>query len=201
VIEMNDLMKQANIPFLLFLVIPGFISVKVWKLLIPTRDVLVKDYIFEIIAYTLLNYALLFWLYEIALKAVGIERVLLLMVASVIGPVLWPIAWKLTLNSKILKGRLINPVPKAWDHVFGNGKAFFVLIHLLNGNLIGGLYIGDSFTSSYPADEDIYLSEVWRVSESGKFENKIDGTYGLLVSSREIQFMEFFKLESDLKEG
>ena len=101
------------------------------------------------------------------------------------------------LNSKILKGKLLNPIPKAWDHVFGNGKAFFVLIDLQKGGLIGGLYIGDSFTSSYPADEDIYLSEVWKISKLGKFQCKINGTHGLLISAREIQFMEFFQLNSN----
>ena len=88
---MEDLIKQVNLPYLLFLIVPGFVSVKVWKLLIPTRDILIKDYIFEIIAYTFLNYALLFWLYEIALKVEGIAKILLLIVASVIGPAVWPI--------------------------------------------------------------------------------------------------------------
>lgn len=56
-------------------------------------------------------------------------------------------------------------IPKAWDHFFRNRrKACWVLVHLKGGGLVGGVFSKNSFASSYPDPEDLYLEEVWQVS-------------------------------------
>ena len=113
-----------------------------------------------------------------------------------IFPIIWPIVLKNLLSSKLLRGRIIHPTPKAWDHFFSLGEPFWVLLHLKSGDLIGGLYGENSFAPSFPNEQDLYLEEVWRVDGNGQFIEKIDETGGLLIRDQEIEFLEFFEIES-----
>ena len=94
-----------------------------------------------------------------------------------------------------MRGRIINPVPWLGITFFGKGEHCFVLVHLKNGNVLGGLYTGESFASSYPEPQEIFLSEVWRVDENGRFQNKIEETKGVLVNHEVIEYLEFYTTE------
>lgn len=67
-----------------------------------------------------------------------------------------------------------------------------MLIHLKSGILIGGLYYKDSFASSYPEKKDLYIKEVWKIDENGKFLEKIDRTEGMLINYDIIDYIEMF---------
>ena len=83
-------------------------------------------------------------------------------------------------------------VPKSWDYFFSRKECCFMLVHLNNGRVIGGLYGPGSFASSYPEKEDLYLQEVWKVDAKGKFIEKISGSKGLLVNYDVIEYIELF---------
>jgi hypothetical protein len=72
-----------------------------------------------------------------------------------------------------------------------------MLIHLKDGQIIGGLYAYESAASSYPESEDLYLQEVWEIDNKGKFTKPIEGTMGLLVSYNTVDFIELFKAEGE----
>jgi hypothetical protein len=77
-----------------------------------------------------------------------------------------------------------------------------MLLHLTNGRVIGGLYGLDSFASSYPEKEDLYLQEVWKIDKEGKFIKKISDTKGLLVNYTTIEYIELFNInEGEKKHG
>ena len=57
---------------------------------------------------------------------------------------------------------------KPWDYVFSRRQAYWVIVHLRDGRKIGGRFDRKSFASSYPADEQIYIEEVWRLDEDGR---------------------------------
>lgn len=69
------------------------------------------------------------------------------------------------------------------------------MVRLKNRDLIGGFYGENSFTSSFPNEQDLYLEEVWSVNEEGQFIEKIDRTGGLLIKDQEIEFLEFFRVQ------
>ena len=69
-----------------------------------------------------------------------------------------------------------------------------MLIHLNNGRMIGGLYGTDSFASSYPEKEDIYLQEIWKIDTEGNFIEKITGSKGLLINHDVIEYVELFNI-------
>lgn len=115
--------------------------------------------------YSILNFAFLFWLvYIIFNNELCIIYQILILLLFVVFTIIWPIIISKILKSDKLKGRIIYPTPKAWDHFFNSGESCFMLIHLKNDKLIGGLYAQNSFTSSFPAPEDLYLTEAWKVT-------------------------------------
>ena len=61
--------------------------------------------------------------------------------------------------------------------------------------MLGGLYGPGSFASSYPEKEDLYLQEVWKIGEEGKFIEKIPGSKGVLVNYDSIEYIEFFDID------
>ena len=52
------------------------------------------------------------------------------------------------------------PFPTAWDYYFDKRNPSWVLVHLKDGTLIGGLFGDDSYATSFPTDGDIYLEKV-----------------------------------------
>jgi hypothetical protein len=62
------------------------------------------------------------------------------------------------------------------------------------GASIGGKYGKNSFASSYPAEEQIYLEEVWQIDQmTGKFLSQVPRTHGLIISRKDYVFIEFLR--------
>ena len=202
---MEDLLDINKLQLLFVIAIPGFISLKIWSLLVPSKKLSFKDYTMEAIFYSFINFSLLFWLIIIAERSEGVLQIILFICILFVAPIIWPILWKIILSSNILQGKIIHPTPNAWDYFFSLGKPCFMLIHLKSGILIGGLYYKDSFASSYPEKKDLYIKEVWKIDENGKFLEKIDRTEGMLINYDIIDYIEMFNTfsaegESDVRQ-
>ncbi len=118
-----------------------------------------------------------------------------------IGPVLEGFAFNWLVNStlyrrifSLLKLKNICLIPKAWDYHFGKEEPYWVLITLKDGKKIGGFLGTHSFASSFPAEEDLYIEELWVIDEEGKFKERIENSGGCLIRRNDINFIEFFKL-------
>jgi hypothetical protein len=108
-------------------------------------------------------------------------------------PSFWPIIFlKLTTWGPLAK-YIVHPIQKPWDYIFNKREHSWVIVHLKDGRRIGGKYDTNSFSSSYPSEEQIYLEEVWKLDEKNKFIEPIDRSKGIIVLSKEIIAVEFFK--------
>ncbi|MHC1719125.1 MAG: DUF6338 family protein [Clostridiaceae bacterium] len=119
-------------------------------------------------------------------------------------PIIWPIIISKVLKLEYFKGHIIHPIPQAWDWFFGKCKPYYVLIHLKNSHLIGGLYSENSYASAFPFKKDMYIEEVWKVKDNGEFDSKIEGTKGMWISKEDFDYIEFFIIgeeESNGKQG
>jgi len=183
---------------LLFVVffIPGLISLKIWSLLVPSERINVADRALEVLTYGALNFAALFWVIIIANRTGGWLQYLLYATVLLASPVVWPILVNLILKSKFMRGRIVHPTPRAWDAYFGRGHPSFILVHLKNGEMVGGLYSSRSFASSFPNEEDLYIEEVWKINENGSFDGPIEDTDGILLTGDSIEYLEFFQARS-----
>lgn len=186
----------TNSAFGLFvsIVAPGFLSMKIWALIHPSRRVSFADSLYEAVFYGVINYFLVaIWLLPLTEQFNTVLSIIAYIFSFVIVPFILPHLWKWILSWKFIKSKIINPIPKAWDVFFGKRKPCFMLIHLKNGQVIGGLYAYESAASSYPEKEDLYLQEIWALNDEGKFTNPIDDTMGLLVNYNTVDYIELFK--------
>ena len=66
-------------------------------------------------------------------------------------------------------------------------------IRLKSGNYVGGLLARGSVTSTFPAPEQIYVSNEWKIDgETGEFAEALEGA-GLLVNGSEIEVLELIE--------
>jgi hypothetical protein len=181
----------------LLLVFPGMISMRVYRLLMPAKDLDWKDSVSESLFFSAINFSLFLPLLVcihqpgFAAQNVGAYSGLLLLVLLV-GPVLIPRGYVAALRCRWLMRGLQIPMPSAWDHFFDRRESLFVLVHLTNGQKIGGYYGPSSYATSYPRQGDLYLEATFAVDSKGRFCDHIPLSRGLLLRSSDYHYMEFF---------
>ncbi|MGC9222968.1 MAG: DUF6338 family protein [Terracidiphilus sp.] len=186
--------------FTLFVIffLPGFISMKVYDLMVPGVPREASRSLLEAISYSTLNFGVLFWLIawiqtndfyhrHFILYSLAIAMI---MVAI---PACWPFAYLKLASWQPIAKHFTNPIQKPWDYVFGKRNPYWIIVHLKNGLRIGGRFATHSFASSNPAEEQIYLEEVWTLDEEGRFLKKIEQTRGIIIMQNEIRAVEFFE--------
>jgi hypothetical protein len=187
---------QGTLALFLIFFIPGFITLKVYDLLVPGEARDFSKSLFDAVAYSSLNFAALLWL-------IGIVRSGSLppwqwyaaMFVLLIGmPVAWPILFlKMRKHPKVAR-RVPSPNARVWDDIFARRTPYWVIVHLKDQRRVGGLYGGRSLTSHSPAAPEIYLEEVWKLDENGGFtDSRVDSTAGILIMGAEILALEFFR--------
>ncbi len=190
-----DIWEPGKLLLFLGFFVPGFISMKVYDLLVPGERRDFSKSLFDAIGYSTLNLAVFSWVIIPAylyLKHPWITLALMLTVL-VIAPALWP--WLLVHLSSWppIARHIVSPIAKPWDYVFGRRQVTWVIIHLKDGRKIGGKYDTNSFVTSYPVKEQIYLQEVWELSDQGAFVAPVRRSQGIIVLGDEILAVEFFK--------
>ncbi len=182
--------------FLIFFM-PGFISLKVFDSFVPNERRDFTKSIIEVIAYSTFNLILLFPIVNIINRGNFYLNhpfwfYIFLIFVFIVMPTVWPCIYWRIINSKIISSRIVNPILKPWDLKFGDGEPAWVIVHLTDGRLIGGLYQEKSFVSSYPAEEQIYLEQVWKLDKDGKFIAAVARSKGIIILKSEIAAVEFY---------
>ncbi len=193
-----DIWQIDKLVLFLVFFIPGFISIKVYDLLIPGERRDFSKSLLEAIGYSSLNFAALSWLiisihsgnFDVDHKVWYLISLFLIMF---VVPVLWPIIFLKFTSWGPLAKYIVHPIQKPWDYIFNKRESSWVIVHLKDGRKIGGKYHINSFSSSYPSEEQIYLEEVWKLDEKNKFIEPIERSKGIIVLGKEILAVEFFK--------
>jgi hypothetical protein len=194
---MEELLSNEKFILLIVFVLPGLISMHVYRLLMPARVIDWSSAILEGMFYSILNFALTlpllvsitwedFPVHHKFYFAFGLLSILL------VFPIIWPRVWtRLLRNKKLMKG-LLHPHPTAWDWFFDSRQPVFVKIHLKNDRIIGGYFGKGSFASSYPLDGDLYLRVVYSLDNENHFKKAIPYSRGLLIRKDEYSYIELF---------
>ena len=111
----------------------------------------------------------------------------------VVVPACWPFVFLRISAWRPVGKHFVHPIQKPWDYVFGKHDPFWIIVHLKNGQKIGGPFGIESFASSNPADEQIYLEEVWVLDEDDRFVGPVEDSRGIIIMNDEIRAVEFFK--------
>lgn len=198
---LSDPLTLDKLLIVILLLVPGFISMRTWALIVPSRHRSYPESLIDIFTYGLLNYLLLFWLIKHIAAALSSDShpallSLAVIMYGLVFPALWPMLWWVARKSRPFRRWALHPQPKAWDYVFGQRKAMWILVHLKNGNMIGGRFDAGSFASTYPVDQDIYIGQVWKLDEDGHFLESIPDSAGTLIDNSEIEYLEFFATDN-----
>lgn len=182
--------------FIVF-VIPGFVTLKVYELLVPGETKESSKQLIDAVAFSCINYAILaapIYLVEThALRdAHPFWYAAFYLFVLLVSPIAWPFLWVRFRNTRSAQRILRHPIGKPWDFVFEQGKSYWVIVSLKGGDKIAGLYGNSSFASSAPNREQIYLEEAWHMNEDGGFDRARDETAGIIVLTKEIDTVELF---------
>jgi hypothetical protein len=195
-----NIWEQDKLLLFIAFVIPGFVSLKAYELFFPSQRTESVKQIVEAITYSCINYALLFWLIVFVessdIKATcGFLYFVFYIFVLFIAPIIWVWIWKILRSSERFQKSAPHPTQKPWDYVFGKRIPYWVIVTLKDGTKIAGSYDSNSFSSSTPAEEQIYLEEVWMMNEDGGFERPKESTKGIIILSNEMVSIEFFSKE------
>ena len=194
---MNVDLNLDAIKLFIVLVLPGLISMQVYRLVMPARALDWGNAILEGLFYSLLNLILcLPILWPIHRGTFPSEHpvwyAIFAFLVLFVLPVLWPLALVRVLKSSMLSRWLQLPFPTAWDFFFDKRPDVFALIHLKSGEMIGGYFGRQSYATAYPTEGDIYLELVYKVNADGSFGAPMEGSQGMLVRKDEYSYVEFY---------
>ena len=161
--------------------------------------------VIDAVAYSCLNYALLLWpivlVESSSIRDTHLNLYILFYVFVLfVAPVALVIGWKLLREKDFVQNYIAHPTQKPWDYVFGQRHCYWVVVTLKSGKKVAGMYGPNSFASSAPADEQIYLEEEWLLNDEDGFERKVEQTSGVIILSSEILMVEFFHSGDDENE-
>lgn len=189
---------SESLRLILIFFVPGFISMKVYDLYIPSERRDFSKSLMEVVSFSCVNFALMYWaIVAIHSENFPREHSVWYYLSSIgillVAPILWPILYSKIMSLPFFHRRTIHPIPKPWDYVFSQRESLWVIVHLKDGRKIGGRYDTRSFASSFPEDEQIYLEEVWQLDKKGRFQKKIQGSRGLIISRDDFEAIELFE--------
>ncbi|MBY8036382.1 hypothetical protein KW477_00235 [Vibrio fluvialis] len=197
---MNFLDSSEQLLLFVYFVVPGLISIKAYELYYPSQKKEASRLLIDSITFSCINYVFSLWIINFVETSpvqfrenLSFLYYLAYVFVLFISPVLLVVIWKKIRESDRFKSSTNNlhPIEKPWDYFFSQGQCCFVKVTMKNGDVIGGRYAAQSFASSAPAEESIYLEERWLVKENGAFERPVDRTLGVLILASEISHIEF----------
>ncbi|MCJ2007035.1 DUF6338 family protein [Methylobacterium sp. J-092] len=128
----------------------------------------------------------------------GLARTLLWWCLLIVGPTAFGLLlgvatqreW-LRWTATKLKLRMVHNTPTSWDWRFANcDRARFVMVTLVDGSTVVGIFGVGSFASTNPTERDIYIEELMDIADDGTWSYRVEPT-GILIVAKEIRYIEF----------
>lgn len=180
--------------FYLF-VIPGLVSIKTLRMLLPDRSTNWFREIVEGTFFSGLNFLLFSWLISLVTTTNAWHTDTVAFVAAVIaiiflGPMCWPI-----LDLRIFGGTVIA------DDTFVVSEPKLARVCLADGTAIGGYFGANSYLHGSGSDGTLYLEKTHSITDDGEIGAEIEGSEGVVIQGDEYSRVEFFTLEPNSTEG
>jgi len=195
-----EIFESSKLFLFIIFAIPGFIAIKTYSLLCPNQDKDSTKLIIDAITYSCMNYAILGpfiymmifskkWVFICSFFTFSFYTFVMLIFPAFLA---W--LWLRLRELEFFRKNAPHPTPRPWDFVFSDTSTwYYVIITLSDGTKIAGQYSGNSFTSSYPEEPQIYLEKTWVLNEDGGFERERVSSKGIIVLSKDIQSIELFE--------
>jgi Family of unknown function (DUF6338) len=187
-----DELNFESLLFFIFLILPGFISMRVYSLIRPGDQPTLKDGVFEAIAYGTLNIGLMSWaIYLFQSTESIIAKAALAAMILAVAPVVWPFALDRVLELAAGKGLLNYRYKTAWDDFFSRRRPCWLIVHLSVGRRIGGVFSDESYATLYPTPGHLFIEELWQVDQdTGEFTGDAPISQGIILKPEDYRFVE-----------
>jgi hypothetical protein len=180
------------------LFLPGFVSLKVDRLIQPASPMNVGEMVLEAFAYSLINAGLLSWAILQASQAISRNPPEYVSVATyaalicVVGPTIWPVAFRFLQRWGARQGLMLGQERFAFDFAFRGRRARWVIVHLSDGRLVGGYFGLNSYATVEPQTGHLYIEELWNLDDRGRFLSAIPGSRGAIFRPTDYVWIEMF---------
>lgn len=173
-------------------ILPGFISMRVYSLLRPGNQPTLKDTVFEALAYGLINLGLMFWAIVLFFRTENIfVQSALIAVVFAIAPIAWPFLLDGALNKLAKRGLLPNRNKTAWDEFFSRRQECWLIVHFDDGSKIAGRYSDKSYATIFPTPGHLYIEELWDVDQqTGTIAGENPVSDGIILKPEDYRFIE-----------
>lgn len=193
-------LSAAEFAAVVALFLPGFVSLRLDRLIHPGREASTADSIIDILGYSLLNAGVFSWaILMVAADLRSAEPDYLRLVlplgvlVCVVGPSAWPVLFRLLQRAAARRGWIMSPHRTAWDDFFSRKQPCWIVLHLADGSLVGG-YFGDLSIASVGTEAGhIYLEEVWQLDATGAFQHPVPESKGALFRPSDYLWLEIRK--------
>jgi hypothetical protein len=178
--------------------LPGFVSLKIDRLIKPGAKPAATHLVLEAFAYSLINGGLMTWPILVAAAELAQPHPVYAKLAGlaflicVAGPMTWPFLFRRVQAAGAKRGWLLGQHAFAWDAFFESKKPCWLIVHLNDKSLVGGYFGQRSYATVEPQSGHIYLEELWRLDESGRFVAAIEGSKGALFRPQDYVWLEAF---------
>lgn len=170
----------------------GFLSLKIWELITPTKEKKATEIILEILFYGVLYNKIMIYFKDAYIVIRGQNFNLEYFIAIVLI-ILTPIILNKILNCSFIRNKIVKTTsPTSWDYFFSKREKCMVIVYLKDAsNPIIGKFEYDSFASSFPNKTDLYLEKAYTLNpENGNAEEK-EKSKGLYIPFDSIKYIEF----------
>ena len=201
-----DIWDANKLALFIAFIIPGFISLKTYELLLPAAIRDSDKQLIDAVAYSSVNYALMlgpiFFVETYQVRQLYPAAYILFYVSVLfVAPIVWAYVMKRLRSTDFFQRSMPHPIAKPWDYFFSKRNAYWVIVTLKDGKKFAGRYDSESFASSSPAPEQLYLEEAWVLNTEGGFERPRLDSAGILILSSEIIAVEFFNITNGENSG
>lgn len=194
-----DILEKGKLFLFVLFIMPGFISMKVYGIFHPSPNSDTSKVLIDVVSYSCINFSfLLIPIYLIEKNDVFLSHpawyYIFYFFVLIIAPVLLPIILLVIRNCEKVKSILPHPTGRSWDYFFSTRQCCWVVVTLKNGKKYGGFYGSNSFASSSPEPEQLYLEKHWELDKNGDFDHELTDTLGIIILTNEIESVEFIKI-------
>jgi Family of unknown function (DUF6338) len=190
----------------LICVVPGYIFLAFRNQFVAGQDRLGTEQLLAFVTYSALNFAVFGWINLVVVphEAAQWLRISVWMLTLLVGPALLGFVSGVC-TQKEFGSRLysffglnsVHPTARSWDWIFHRVHPCFVLVTLKDGSQCAG-YWGvnaagtQSFASSDPKERDLYISQMFEISDDGPWHRT---QKSIFIAAGEIRTVEFIQEE------
>ncbi len=97
--------------------------------------------------------------------------------------------WMIRATEKLPQLTKYDWTPTGWDKVFQDAEECFVRVLNRDGQWVAGYYGPNSYATSYPEPQQLFLERAYRISKNGVIKEPIENSLGVLIDCSALQLL------------